>query len=68
MMESGYKIRNMEKEIIYLGIVYLYFSNGDQYIGDWLQDKMNGKGRFITREGTVYAGEFKNHRYIGPVN
>lgn len=29
---------------------------------------MNGKGKFITKEGIVYAGEFKNHRYIGPIN
>lgn len=38
--------------------------NGDIYVGDWVQDKMHGKGKFTSRDGNVFVGEFKNHRYV----
>mmetsp|Transcript_14687 Transcript_14687/g.20474 ORF Transcript_14687/g.20474 Transcript_14687/m.20474 type:complete len:370 (+) Transcript_14687:163-1272(+) len=40
------------------------FSNG-VYEGQWMQDKMHGKGKFEFNSGSVYEGEFKADQFNG---
>ena len=66
MKENGLMIENMDQELIHLRNVFLCFlynRNGDIYTGEWNTDKMHGKGRFVTKDGRVCDGEFKNHRF-----
>lgn len=37
--------------------------NGDNYTGDWHGDKMHGRGKFVTNDGKICEGDFKNHRF-----
>lgn len=39
--------------------MYHWFK-GNFYIGDWVDSKMEGLGKFYWREGYVYYGEYKN--------
>lgn len=32
----------------------MYFSNGDTYNGDWKDDKMDGNGIYVFRNGDTY--------------
>jgi len=32
-------------------------SDGNAYVGDWLNDKAQGKGKFIHLDGAHYDGE-----------
>lgn len=36
------------------------FDNGDSYIGEWKNGKMNGKGTYIWKNGEKLIGEFRN--------
>jgi hypothetical protein len=36
------------------------FSNGDEYMGDWKNDKYHGKGTITYTDGTVKAGIWEN--------
>ncbi|XP_034252112.1 MORN repeat-containing protein 3-like [Thrips palmi] len=36
----------------------VYFLNGDQHVGDWRDDKREGKGAALTRGGHLYEGDF----------
>lgn len=35
------------------------------YEGEWLQDKMHGQGVFVTADGQVVEGLFKEDNYVG---
>lgn len=38
--------------------------NGESYVGEWKEDKMDGRGVFRTLEGEEIAGEFKDDKKI----
>lgn len=40
-------------------------SNGARYVGEWKDNKLNGKGTFTASNGTNYVGEFKDNNYNG---
>ena len=40
------------------------FQNGNIYQGTFMNDKMHGKGKFITSDGKICEGDFKNHRFV----
>ena len=40
------------------------WSNGEQYVGEWKQDKMNGRGSFVTIENVEIPGRFSNDKRI----
>ena len=37
-----------------------YYSNGDVYVGEWLNDKFHGKGVYIFNMGERYEGDLQN--------
>lgn len=43
----------------------LYFSDGNKYIGNWVNQYREGKGKMIFTSGDVYRGEFKHGRING---
>ncbi len=36
------------------------WSDGRKYVGQWRDNKMNGKGTFTFPDGKMYIGEYKN--------
>ena len=42
-----------------------YISDLETYDGDWREDKKNGKGEIIYKDGTKYKGEFRNNNFDG---
>ena len=43
-----------------------YLSNGDYYLGPWLNDKRYGIGKIFLKNGKVkYAGDFVNNKFEG---
>jgi hypothetical protein len=42
------------------GLGVCFFNDGAIYSGTWMNDRMEGKGRYRTRNGNVYEGEYKN--------
>ena len=42
------------------GVVKKYYPNGDVYIGEWENNKINGKGKYTYSNGNFYEGQFKN--------
>ena len=43
----------------------LAFSSGNKYVGEFKDNKRNGKGTFTFASGNKYVGEFKNGKYSG---
>ena len=41
------------------------YSIGDKYIGEFQNDKFDGKGTYTTIEGDIYVGEFKDGEFNG---
>ena len=41
------------------------FLSGSKYIGEWLQDLKDGKGKFVFQSGQVFEGEFRADKMIG---
>jgi hypothetical protein len=39
-----------------------YWPNGSKYIGSWVNDKIQGFGRFIHPNGDVYEGHWENEK------
>ncbi|CAG9771742.1 unnamed protein product [Ceutorhynchus assimilis] len=62
---SNYKIgrsRVLENTTKRNGLRHTYFNlAGDKYIGEWKDDKKDGKGLIITRNNELYEGEMKNN-------
>ena len=44
---------------------YLRYDNGNQYEGDFLEDKLNGNGVYTYLDGAIYTGQFKNDVFEG---
>ncbi|XP_026275855.1 MORN repeat-containing protein 3-like [Frankliniella occidentalis] len=38
----------------------VYFLNGDRHVGDWLNNRKEGKGAELTRNGYLYEGDFSD--------
>ena len=41
------------------------YSNGDKYIGNFAESKMEGNGKFIWCCGSYYDGEFTDNHITG---
>ena len=41
------------------------WANGNRYEGQWAQNKIQGKGKFITADKEIYEGEFKDNKRHG---
>lgn len=65
MREIGWRTRRREKVVweVKLGI-YDYF-NGDQYVGEWKNNKKTGKGRMKYDNGNEYNGDWVNDQKHG---
>ncbi len=42
----------------------MIYPNGDKYVGEWKDDKMDGRGTATFTDGTKYAGQWKNGELI----
>jgi len=41
------------------GFGKIYFSNGDFYVGDFKNNKINGRGKYLSKaSGETYDGQF----------
>lgn len=36
----------------------MYFKNGDVYDGDWVLDKMHGKGKYTYKDSKIFEGDY----------
>lgn len=43
----------------------LYFSNGNKYVGDWVNHYRQGEGKMIFSNGDEYTGEFRHSKISG---
>ena len=41
------------------------WSNGDKYVGEWMNDDLHGQGTFTWADGEKYVGEFKDDKQHG---
>ena len=41
------------------------YENGKFYVGEWIEDKKNGKGRMTYKDGSYYEGEWKDDKMEG---
>lgn len=44
---------------------YTYFSSGDQYEGEWMNDEPHGKGTYTYNCGEVFRGEYLSGKKHG---
>ena len=47
------------------GIGEIQWFDDSKYIGEWKQDKIEGKGKFIHPNGDYYDGEWQNSKANG---
>jgi len=43
----------------------LKFANGDVYVGGFVQDDLQGKGKYTYKNGDVFEGEFRQGKRHG---
>ncbi|MEO1513617.1 MAG: caspase family protein [Bacteroidota bacterium] len=43
----------------------LYFSNGNKYVGQWVNQYREGQGRLVFASGEVYEGAFRRSKFSG---
>ena len=43
----------------------LYFSNGNVYVGGFIDDEFGGKGTFTHKNGDTYVGDFLKNKKSG---
>ena len=43
----------------------LYFSNGNKYVGQWVNQYREGKGKMIFASGETYEGSFRKSKFNG---
>ena len=60
------------KEEVFFGEIYMnkkegtmIYLNGAVYVGEWKDDKINGKGTYTYPSGDVYVGDFKDGKING---
>lgn len=53
------------KNDIYSGYGRFIYSNGNYYVGNWLDGKRSGRGRLIARSGRTYEGQWQNNKFLG---
>lgn len=63
--ESGAKYQGSFRKGKIHGDGILYFSNGNKYIGNWINQYREGKGKLIFANGEVYKGNFKKSQFSG---
>ena len=44
---------------------YYYAANGNEYNGDWVNDKKHGFGDFVWKSGDRYRGHYLNDKKSG---
>ena len=60
--KSGKKEGKVNKFIYSINIQgILRWPNGDQYIGEFTNDKMDGEGRLVCTNGNTYVGMWRNN-------
>ena len=78
-LDSKLKLNRFEETNDFLGKLYLnnfqsefikcvykkLYTNGDSYEGDWINNKRNGKGKYIWKDGDIYEGDWANNKRIG---
>ena len=47
------------------GIGIMYYDNDQKYIGQWANDKPNGKGKFFQGDSNYYEGSFLDGQFNG---
>ncbi|MBI5664766.1 MAG: hypothetical protein HZC49_06735 [Nitrospirae bacterium] len=65
---DGYKTDKTEDGVIFRGYSKsskhgqgtMKWPNGDEYVGEWKNDKMDGQGTMTWANGDVYEGEWKD--------
>ena len=62
---SGAKYVGEFKEGKIHGKGILYFSNGDEYNGNWVDHYRTGKGKMTFKKGGQYIGQFKKNKFNG---
>jgi hypothetical protein len=45
---------------VFAAITYTQFDNGDTYEGNWVNDVINGYGKYTWSSGDVYEGNLSN--------
>jgi hypothetical protein len=40
-------------------------ANGEKYVGEWRNDKLNGKGTYTWPDGAKYVGQFRDDKRNG---
>ena len=56
---------NGTQEIIKFGLGTQVWPNGSKYVGNWRNNKANGKGEFIHYNNDTYQGDFEDDRANG---
>ena len=41
------------------------YASGDEYVGEWSDNKKDGQGTYTSANGSKYVGEFKNDKRNG---
>ena len=55
----------LEDGSVYTGKCKYLFPNGDTYVGDYLNDRMNGNGTYTFAGGDSYTGAFSGDAFNG---
>ena len=66
--DNGYRIKTSEDGVIFRGYSKnskygqgtMKWPNGDEYVGEWKDDRMYGQGTMTWANGDVYEGEWKD--------
>ena len=52
------------KRILFMNLIFLIRPDGRKYIGEWYNDKQNGKGVYVSADGQKREGEWKDGKKI----
>ncbi|PWV17281.1 putative protein kinase [Trypanosoma cruzi] len=58
--DEGYYVGTVDEEGHMAGYGKAFWTSGDTYVGEWLDDTMNGRGVYTWADGDCYEGEYKN--------
>lgn len=62
---SGAKYNGQFRDGKIHGDGILYFSNGNKYVGAWINQYREGKGKMVFYNGDVYKGNFRKSKFSG---